>query len=399
MRDKSRLGRAGALLVVVTVLGCAAAPQASASLATTAALTPTPPMGWSSWYVYKCGVDQGLIERTAQAMVANGMYAAGYRYVDVDDCWMSKARSSGGSLVPNPKKWPTGMSSVAAYVHTRHEKLGMYLDAGTNTCTGFPGSLGHVSQDVDALASWGVDAIKLDYCRARPAPAQPIYEGYQQAIGASGRAIMLEICDWGYEDPWIWGPGVASEWRTTGDYYTYGAPRNWWGSILQLIDLNAGLAQYARPGAFNDPNGLVIGTGALTIPEERAQMSLWSVMAAPLIAAGDMAHQSKATMQILTNRAVIAVDQDPGGMQGTRVVDTPTAQVWQRTLADGSRVILFLNPTATKEVQTFDLSTLGLSGRFNARDLWTGQRWNTPGPLYVHVDGHDVRMIELAPAP
>jgi alpha-galactosidase len=394
-----RWWRVGASLAWAAALGLACAPTAAASLATTAALTPTPPMGWSSWYGYKCRISQRLIERSAAAIATNGMYAAGYRYVNVDDCWMSRRRTPSGALQGDVRMFPAGIGALASYVHARREKLGIYLDAGTRTCTGFPGSLGHVTQDVRTLASWGVDAIKLDYCRARPAPAQPVYESYQQAIAASGRAIMLNICEWGYQDPWLWAPGVGSTWRTTGDYYTYGAPKDWWSAIMRLLDLNAGLAPYARPGAFNDPNSLVIGAHVLSIPEERAQMSLWSVLAAPLIAAGDLVHMPRATMQILTNRAVIAVDQDLGGMQGTRVVNTPTQQVWQRTLANGSKVILFLNPTSTAELQSFDLAQIGMTGRYLTRDLWLPRRWNTPGPLYVTVGAHDVRMLELTPAP
>jgi alpha-galactosidase len=386
----------GALVVTIAVLAPAGAAADAPSLASIAAISPTPPMGWDSWYRYKCKVNQGLIERTARALAGNGMYAAGYRYVNIDDCWESKGRSPAGRLLADPAKFPAGIAALASYVHARRLKLGIYLDAGTLTCTGFPGSMGHVVHDIATIAGWGVDSLKLDYCQARPAPAQPIYTAYHQAIVDSGRAIMLNICDWGYQAPWIWGPGVGNTWRTTGDYYTYGAPRNWWGAILTLLDLNAGLAQFARPGAFNDPNGLLIGSGALTIPEQRAQMSLWSIMAAPLIASGDMGHQPGATMQILTNADVIAVDQDPAGIQGTRVVDTPTQQVWQRPLADGSRVILFLNPTGRRERQMFDLAALGIAGpRYIVRDLWTGHTWHTPGPLNVAVGPHDVRMLRL----
>ena len=393
---------AGALALAGTPAALAATPTAhpADSIASVASISPTPPMGWDSWYVYKCKISDKLIEHNAAAMVRTGMAPAGYRYVDIDDCWEKKTRTRGGGLVANPRKFPAGIAPVASYVHRKGLRLGIYLDAGTKTCTGYPGSMGHVGADVATIAAWKVDSLKLDYCQARPAPAQPIYTSYQEAIAGTGRRIMLNICDWGYEQPWLWGPGVGSTWRTSGDYYAYGAPSDWWGAILTVLDLNEGLAPYSRPGAFNDPNGLLIGSGALTVGEQRAQMSLWSVMAAPLIASGDLGHQPAATLEILTNRDVIAVDQDPAAIQGWRVVDTPAEQVWTRPLADGSRVVLFVNPTSQRQRYIFDLATLGIAGpRYTVRDLWLERTYHTPGPLDVGVGPHDVRMLRLtAPA-
>jgi alpha-galactosidase len=242
--------------------------------------------------------------------------------------------------------------------------------------------------------------VKVDYCRARPAHARPIYVSIQRALAKTGRAIMLNICEWGYEAPWLWAQGVGSTWRTTGDYFTYGAPRSFWGAILEILDLNAGLAAYSRPGAFNDPNAMLVGTGWLTTSEERAQMSLWSMLAAPLVAGGDLTHASQATIGILTNRSVIAVDQDRGGIQGTRVVNSRTAQVWLRKLQNGSQVILFVNTSTRTRVQSVDPGLIGIAARpsYPVEDLWSHQRWTASKSIRVWVGGHDVRMLELPPS-
>jgi alpha-galactosidase len=382
-------------LTLASVFACAS--TALASRASIAAIAPTPPMGWSSWYKFGCGINEALFERTARAFVSTGMAAVGYRYVNIDDCWMTKTRSTSGALRPNPVLFPDGISGVAAYVHARGLRLGIYLDTGSATCTGFPGSAGHFKQDVSALAAWKVDYIKADYCRSRPAPALPIYTKLQQAIAASGRQMLLSICEWGYEDPWQWGSGVGSTWRTTGDYFSYGAPRDYWKAILKILDLNAGLAPYAHPGAWNDPNAMLIGTGALTSTEERAQLSLWSMLAAPLIAGGDLSTASRTTISVLTNRDVIAVDQDRAGEQGTRVVRAANYQVWLRTLAGGSHALLLLNSGSRPATLTTDLPSLGLPLRsaYLVRDLWSHRSYQTQGRISARVQPHDVLMVKV----
>jgi alpha-galactosidase len=382
-------------MTVASVFACAS--TASASRAGVAAIAPTPPMGWSSWYKFGCGINEGLFERTARAMVSTGMAAVGYRYVNVDDCWMSKKRGGAGALVPNPLEFPAGIAGVANYVHARGLKLGIYLDTGSATCTGFPGSAGHFTQDIATLAAWKIDYVKADYCRSRPARALPIYAKLQRAIAASGRQMLLNICEWGYEDPWTWASGVGSTWRTTGDYFSYGAPRDYWEAILKILDLNAALAPYAHPGAWNDPNAMLIGTGALTPTEERAQLSLWSMLAAPLIAGGEISTASRATMSVLTNREVIAVDQDPAGEQGTRVVDGANYQVWLRTLAGGSHALLLLNSGSRPATLSTDIPSLGLPFRssYLVHDLWSHRSYQTKGRVGARVQPHDVLMVKV----
>jgi alpha-galactosidase len=391
--------------VVVLALGLVRAPRALAGRpnAALAALAPTPPMGWSSWYHFGCQIDEVLIKRTAQALLDNGMAAAGYRFVNIDDCWMRHKRDAAGNLIPSPTRFPGGIDGLASFVHARGLKLGIYLDTGAATCTGFAGSQGHFRQDARAIASWGVDYLKLDFCRSRPARAKPIYSRFHKELNDTGRPIVLNICEWGYQSPWQWGPGIGSTWRTTGDYFSYGAPRDYWKAILKIADLNADLASYARPGAWNDPNALLIGTNVLTVGEERSQLSLWSMLAAPLIAGGDLRAASRGTLDVLLNREVIAVDQDPAGIQGVRTVKDGTRQVWVRQLDDGSRTVLLLNGSARAATITVDLGSLSLPVRpgYLVRDLWMHRsRVVSGGSMSARVDGHGVVMLRVrAPEP
>jgi alpha-galactosidase len=385
------------MAVVVFALVAVSAPASAAVNRAVAQLAPTPPMGWSSWYGFGCAINDALYERTANAMVRSGMAAAGFRYVNIDDCWMARKRDSAGALVPNPVEFPDGISGLARYVHSLRLRLGIYLDAGSATCTGFPGSAGHYSQDARTIASWGVDAVKVDYCRARPAAPKPIYKRIQEALAATHRPITLNVCEWGYQDPWLWAPDIANSWRISGDYFSYGAPHNYWKAMLRVVDFNAGLAGYSRPGAYNDPNQLLIGTGVLKVSEERVQFSLWSMMAAPLIAGGELSKISRGTLGILTNREVIAVDQDPAGLQGTRTTDDSAHQVWVRQLKDGSEALLVVNTSTRNATDKLDLSHIGLpaASSYDVRDLWQHRSTRSSGTMLVKVAPHDVRMFRV----
>jgi alpha-galactosidase len=242
-----------------------------------------------------------------------------------------------------------------------------------------------------------VDYVKVDYCRARPAPAKSTYTRVQQALAATRRPIVLNICDWGYQQPWIWGPGVGSTWRTTGDYFSYGAPRSFWNAMLKVADLNERLASYSRPGAFNDPNALLVGTGFLTPTEERTQFSLWSMLAAPLIAGGEVTSMSSQTLATLTNSEVIGIDQDPAGLQGNRIVNDHNHQVWLRRLADGSEALLVINTGKVAGIFHVDVSKIGLAPTtgYLVRDVWQRRTWRVTGPMQIHVWPHDVRMLRV----
>src|SRR4051812_22673990 len=287
--------------------------QASAAARVPAnTLATTPPMGWNSWNKFNCGIDETKIKAAADGLVSSGMRDAGYRYVNIDDCWAEHDRDASGNLVPQHTKFPHGIRAIADHVHGLGLKLGIYSSAGTTTCTGpsgvgpQPGSIGHEQQDATLWASWGVDYLKYDNCGDHQGKtAAQRYEAMGAALRATGRDIVYSICDWGQEDPWLFGPTVSGNlWRTTDDISDN------WGSVTSLLDQQRGLEPFARPGAWNDPDMLEVGNGGMTDAEYRAHFSFWALLNAPLIAGNDLAAMSPATRAILTNTDVIAVDQD-----------------------------------------------------------------------------------------
>lgn len=284
-------------------------------------------------------------------------------------------------------------------MHARGLRLGVYLDAGSATCGGFPGSGGHYDQDAATLAAWGVDYVKVDFCNTGSAAMQDVYAQMRRAIDRSGRSMLLSISNWGLGSPWSWAPGMGDLWRTTGDYSWYGAPGNYWWAVNTVVNLNATLARFAHPGAWNDPDVLLVGTGFLTVAQERSQFSLWSMMAAPLLADGDLRAMSRATRAILSDQEVTAVDQDPAGIQGVRVAARGYKQVWLRQMSDGSRVLLLFNAGPQAAWMYADARHMGLRGRagYAVRDLWHLRSFRTVGPLRALVRPDDVAMYRVWP--
>jgi alpha-galactosidase len=363
-------------------------------------MAPTPPLGWNPWYRFGCGVNEQLIEQTADSMASSRMHNAGFRYVVIDDCWMSPNRAADGSLQPDPVKFPHGIAAVAEYVHAHGLKLGIYIDAGSYTCAGFPGSAGHYLQDAKTLASWNVDYVKVDWCHTPPqGPARQIYDQVRDALDASGREMVLAVCNWGVDNPWQWAPTIASSWRTAGDYNWYGAPKDYWRAVLAVADINASLARYAHPSAYNDPDILLAGTGVLNARQERSQFGLWSMMAAPLMIGADLRRMPPTTKALVSNAAVVAVDQDRAGLQGLRVVKHGTRQVWVRRLADGSRALLLLNGGRSRDAVSAGLDHLGLppTRRYAVRDLWGHRSWTTSGRLSVSLAPYESAMFRVWP--
>jgi alpha-galactosidase len=271
-------------------------------------LAATPPMGFNDWNAFGCDVSAALIEETADVLVSSGLADLGYRYVNIDDCWSLRERGADGRLVPDPAKFPSGVKGVADYVHARGLKLGIYGDAGTKTCAGFPGSLGHEDLDARTWADWGVDYLKYDNCNNQSDGSQADYirryTAMRDALRKTGRPIVYAICEWGTSQPWSWGKDVGQLWRTAGDV------NDEWSSLRSIIEKNAPLAPYAGPGHWNDPDMLEIGNGGMTDTEYRTHMSMWAMMAAPLLIGTDLRTASPATLAILGNREVIAIDQD-----------------------------------------------------------------------------------------
>src|SRR5882757_3233280 len=256
----------------VTAVGATLVATAPPAQALGNGLAKTPPMGFNDWNSFGCNVDEQLIKQTADFFVSSGLQAAGYQYVNIDDCWLTHSRDANGNLVPDPVKFPDGIKGTADYVHAKGLKLGIYEDAGTATCAGYPGSLGHEKQDAASFASWGVDYLKYDNCNnAGSSGTQQYVDRYsamRDALAATGRQILYSLCEWGDFQPWTWGPQVGNSWRTTGDI------SDGYGSMLSIFQQNVWLYPYAGPGAWNDPDMHEVGNGHMTTAEYQAEFSL-----------------------------------------------------------------------------------------------------------------------------
>jgi alpha-galactosidase len=401
-----RVTRSAALWAALA-LALPTAPVAALALAPPAlalgnGLAPTPPMGWNDWNAYGCNVSEQLVEQTALAMHNDGMQAAGYQYVNIDDCWMSSSRAAGGSLAANPAKFPDGIAAVASYVHSLGLKLGIYEDAGTATCAGFPGSYGHEQQDASLFASWGVDYLKEDWCnipfssfpgQSHQQVAQTLYARMRDALAAAGRPILFSMCN-GWDSsvqPWTWAGPVANLWRTTTDIQPNFA------SMLSNFHVNVGLASFAGPRAWNDPDMLEIGNG-MSATEDQSEFSLWAEMAAPLIEGSNLTSASPATLSILTNRAVIAVDQDSLGKQGTEVSASGGHDVLAKPLANGDVAVALFNETGSAATISTTAAAIGKSGSsgYTLANLWTGATATTTGTISASVPAHGTVMVRVA---
>ncbi len=356
-------------------------------------LAKTPPMGWNSWNKFASRVDDAGIRRMADVMVSSGMKAAGYVYVNIDDTWQG-ARDAQGNIHPN-NKFPD-MKALAAYVHGKGLKLGIYSSPGPNTCAGYEGSYGHEAQDARTYAAWGIDYLKYDWCGARniypDQDMQAVYQKMGQALRDSGRRIIYSLCQYGRDEVWKWGPDVdGNSWRTTGDI------NDSWASMSKIGFSQSDLASWAGPGHWNDPDMLEVGNGGMSDVEYTTHMSLWSMLAAPLLAGNDLANMTKATHDILTNREVIAIDQDPAGKQGKRAWKEGDQEIWTRELADGSVAVGLFNRSADPAKIAASWKDLGLNATpKKARDLWRHEDVTLTGPEYAAmVPGHGVVLLRV----
>jgi alpha-galactosidase len=381
---------AAAAILVLAALTLAAGRTPARALSNGLALTP--PMGWNDWNAYGCNVSEQLVEQTAQFMVTSGMKAAGYDYVNIDDCWPAAQRDANGNLVANPAKFPDGIAAVAAYVHSLGLKLGIYADDGTATCAGFPGSLGHEQQDASTFASWGIDYLKYDNCNNN-GNIEASDQAMRNALAATGRPILFSLSEWGQANVWTWGAQTANAWRTTGDISAS------FSSMLSNFHANVALAQFAGPGGWNDPDMLEVGNG-MSATEDQSEFSLWAEMAAPLIAGTNLQTASATTMSILTNKNVIAVDQDSLGKQGTEVSSSGGLDVLAKPLAGGAvAVVLFNENTAAATISTAAAAVgLPAASSYTLSDLWANTTRSTAGPISASVPGHGVVMYRVTPA-
>jgi alpha-galactosidase len=359
-------------------------------------LALAPPMGWNSWNKFQGKVTDKVVREIADAMVKNGMKDAGYVYVNIDDTWES-TRDDAGNIRSN-SKFPD-MKALADYVHSKGLKLGIYSSPGPKTCAGYEGSYQHEAQDAKTWAAWGIDYLKYDWCSAArvyapdQATMQAAYARMGEALLDSGRPMVYSLCQYGMLDVGEWGAKVGGNlWRTTGDI------GDRWDSMQNIgFNLQTGREKYAGPGHWNDPDMLEIGNGGMSETEYRTHMSLWSILAAPLLAGNDLRDVAPGILEILNNKEAIAVDQDKLGKQGVRVSKQGDLEVWARPLADGGYAVGLFNRGASAARVTALWSDIGFQGAHAVRDLWAhADRGTASGAYAAEVPGHGVVLVKIA---
>ncbi|MHB1022316.1 MAG: glycoside hydrolase family 27 protein [Acidobacteriaceae bacterium] len=386
------------LLLAGTLL-LAATPSLSAQSSTLAA---TPPMGWNSWNHFAGKVNDADVRAAADAMVSSEMRDAGYVYVNIDDTWEGQRDAKG--FIHSNSKFPD-MKALGDYIHSKGLKFGIYSSPGPQTCAGYAGSFGHEEQDAETYASWGVDYLKYDLCSYRTimkdeshgdakianGMMQQAYERMHQAILKTGRPIVLSMCQYGWDEVWKWGPKVGGNlWRTTDDI------KDNYARMSQIGFGQAGLAQYAGPGHWNDPDMLEVGNGHMNNDEYRTHMSLWAILAAPLLAGNDLSQMTPETKEILMNKDVIAIDQDPLGKQGDRLSAEGPKEIWTRTLSKHAMAVGLFNRADFPLSITFHFKDAGLSKNIHARDIWAGKDLGELHDSYTtEVPRHGVVLLRI----
>ncbi len=371
--------------------------------AQTAALARRPPMGWNTWNHFRHNFDDKLIRAEADAIVSSGMRDGGYNYVILDGGWEG-GRDAQGRIIADPKRFPD-MKALGDYLHARGLKFGIYSSPEKSTCDGGMGSLGHEEQDAQTFADWGVDYLKYDVCDGEavylkleaqdPAMAHEymvdLYAKMQRALAKTGRPIVYSVCQYGLDAVWLWAPQVgANLWRTGNDIHDE------YASVSANGFTQAGLARFAGPGHWNDPDMLEIGNGGMKPAAYETQMSLWAILAAPLIASNDVRQMDKTTRDILLNREVIAIDQDALGKQGDRVRDEGPLELWMKPLQDGSKAIAVFNRGRAQMDFQFNFREVGFSGKVKVRDLWLHQDLGVhSGDYAVVVPKYGVVMLRV----
>lgn len=351
-------------------------------------------MGWNSWNKFEKQVNAQIVKEIADAMASSGMKDAGYVYVNIDDTWEGK-RDEQGVLQPN-EKFPD-MKGLADYVHSKGLKIGIYSSPGPKTCAGFEGSYQHEELDARTWAAWGIDYLKYDWCSAKEvykeADMPAVYKKMGDALKATGRPIVYSLCQYGRLKVWDWGAASGGNlWRTTGDI------EDTWKSMSTIgFDKQVGLEQHAGPGHWNDPDMLEIGNGHMDDVEYRTHMSLWAMLAAPLLAGNDLRSMADETKQILLNKEVIAVDQDKLGRQGYRVSKDGRTELWAKPLEGGDLAVALFNRGDRAELMIAKWSDLNLSGSHRVRDLWAHtDRGKIKDLFEAEVFPHGVVMLRVS---
>ncbi|MFF1292600.1 MULTISPECIES: ricin-type beta-trefoil lectin domain protein [unclassified Streptomyces] len=360
-----------------------------AAVSTTQAAVTPPSMGWASWNSFASSIDSDVIKEQTDALVSSGMTAAGYQYVNLDDGWWQGDRNADGSIAVDAELWPGGMQAIADYIHSKGLKAGIYTDAGKQGCGYYypttrpaapnTGMEGHYQQDLETFQRWGFDYVKIDWCGGRVEGLDPettykqIAAANEAATAVTGRKLVLSFCEWGSGLPWNWATGYGDLWRTSTDVILWGQTPT---TAMMLTNFDRGMHPAAQhTGYYNDPDMLMVGMNGLSAAQNRLHMGLWAISGAPLLAGNNPATMSTATRDILTNREVIAIDQDPRGLQGVKVAeDTRNLQVYGKVLTGtGKRAVLLLNRTSSAASMTVRWADLGLTGATaSVRNAWTG---------------------------
>jgi alpha-galactosidase len=375
-------------------------------------LALTPPMGWNSWNTFGWNINETLIKEIADAMVSTGLKDAGYCYVNIDDHWQG-GRDDNGHLYPDAEKFPSGMNALTDYVHSKGLKFGIYSDAGEKTCGGMVGSMGHEEMDAETFAGWGVDFLKYDYCYA-PADrtsAENLYrkmgDALKNAGEKTGRPILFSLCEWGFRRPWLWGRSVGGHmWRATNDIWDgwLDGDKVYQNGILTNLDLARGLESYAGPGGWNDLDMLVVGihghgntvsVEGCTDVEYQTHFAMWCLLASPLIIGCDIRSMDPITHATLTNRDLIALNQDPAGKQAYRVI-TGRQEVFKKPLTNGSLGVALFNRDGVSQPVAVYRSDFEIEGNFRVIDLWSHEEVGIfEDVLKAEVEPHGCAVYRL----
>jgi alpha-galactosidase len=354
-------------------------------------LAPTPPMGWSSWNKFGANIDDKTIRAMADAMVSTGLRDAGYVHVNIDDGWQG-TRGPDGRIRPNAN-FPD-MKALADYVHSKGLKLGIYSSQGPRTCAGFEGSYGHVQQDAQTFADWGMDYLKYDLCSGEYfyADADTVKRSYAEmgaALKATGRPFLYSLCEYGRFDVGSWGRDVGGHlWRTTGDI------TDDYATMARIGFDKNGKPEHTGPNGFNDPDMLEVGNGGMSLDEYTTHMTLWAMSAAPLLMGHDLRQTAPAMLALLENRDVIAVDQDTKGIQGKAVRKEGAVEIWSKPLADGSVALALFNRGDASAKMDARAADAGFGAITAARDLWRGEAVSADA-LSFDVPAHGAVMLRV----
>ena len=377
-------------------------------------LAMTPPMGWNSWNTFATNIDEDLVKQTADIMVSSGMRDAGYIYIVLDDGWMARERDENGNLVPDPNKFPGGMKALIDYVHSKGLKFGLYNCAGTKTCAGYPGTRGYEYQDARFYASLGIDFLKYDWCNTEGINATEAYTTMSNALKTAGRPILFSLCEWGDNQPWEWGEPLGNMWRISGDIYPcfdceFKHPENWssWG-FMKIVDMRKDIRKYSGPDHWNDFDMMEVGN-EMNDTEDKSHFSIWCMVASPLIAGNDFRSMSKETLEILTNKDMIAINQDKLGIQGFRYNSDNGLETWVKPLENGDWAVAFLNRSEddksinfnwkehTIKDDIFNLQTSFDSATYDIYDIWNHKKaGNTKKAFKGKVASHDIVVLRLS---